>query len=87
MNNKGESKYIFTTEGHFFPIKQQFISKRNKNKNNLDISHNKCELNINKNYFKMRYNLPMKIKYFEQLFEMIGVNDNLENLLQRNFKK
>ena len=35
----------------------------------------------------MRYNLPMKIRYFEQLFEMIGVDDNLDNLLERKFKK
>ena len=28
----------------------------------------------------MRYNLPMKMSYFDQLFEMVGVNDNVNNL-------
>jgi hypothetical protein len=28
----------------------------------------------------MRYNLPMKMAYFDQLFEMVGVNDNIYNL-------
>jgi hypothetical protein len=36
-----------------------------------------CKLKIStKKYYNMRYNLPMKMSYFDQLFEMVGVNDN-----------
>ena len=35
-------------------------------------------------YFKkIQRNLPMKIKYFEKLFDMVGVDDNLDKLLDR----
>ena len=97
LNNQGEAEFIFTTEGHFYPIKiaQEFKTKMNKNykkTNRHDPSpktrhSKKCNVKSSiKNYFSMRFNLPMKIKYFEQLFEMIGVEDNLDKLLERKVK-
>ena len=94
LNKEGETEFIFTTEGHFYPIK---IAQKLKNKMiNLNKKSNlssktkhtkKCSLkkSINR-YLNMRFNLPMKMKYFDQLFEMIGVEDNLDKLLDRKVK-
>jgi hypothetical protein len=90
LNNKGEIEYVFTTEGHIYPI--NFVSKQMKNYSSTyfknkskDSIRNKCELKADSGvYFsKLRRQLPMKMKYFDQLFEMVGVNDNIENLLER----
>ena len=80
MNKNGETNYIFTTEGHLLPIKLDF-SQTNKN------AKKKCELRFTQeNYFKMQRNLPMKIKYFNQLFDLVGVGDNLDIFLERKSK-
>jgi hypothetical protein len=96
LNNEGEAEFIFTTEGHFYPIKiaQDFKNKMNKNYKKINPNDSpsktrhskKCNVKSSINYFNMRFNLPMKIKYFEQLFEMIGVEDNLDKLLERKVK-
>lgn len=46
---------------------------------------NTCDLEADSDVYlaKLRRQLPMKIKYFDQLFEMVGLNDNIENLLER----
>jgi hypothetical protein len=93
LNNQGENEFIFTTEGHFYPIKiaQKFKNKMNskyKKANHQEplakTRHSKrCNIkSSNKSYFS----LPMKMKYFESLFEMIGVDDNLDKLLERKVK-
>lgn len=89
LNNKGEIEYVFTTEGHLYPIK--FVSTQMKNYSNTyykkqsESIRNTCDLKTDSDvYFsKLRRQLPMKMKYFDQLFEMVGVNDNLEKLLER----
>jgi ER degradation enhancer, mannosidase alpha-like 1 len=99
LNNKGEHEFVFTTEGHFYPIKSAFKIKHQNNKFKMKkgknqfsrskTSSNTKKCNLNKpldDYYKIRFNLPMKIKYFEQLFEMIGVEDNLDKLLDRKVK-
>lgn len=49
-----------------------------------DSLNKKCKLKMkNKRYFNMRFNLPMKIQYFDQLFEMVGLDDTLDSLLNR----
>ena len=32
---------------------------------------------------KLCFGLPMRIKHFEMLYEMVGVRDNIESLLDR----
>lgn len=88
LNRQGEAKTIFTTEGHFFPILKKFSSNKKSNiETQKSINKNKsaqCSLNFSSNsYHKMRSNLPMNIKYFERLFDMIGLHDDIENLLDR----
>ncbi len=49
-----------------------------KNSKAIYNEQKKCNLKISpKQYYNMRYNLPMKMSYFDQLFEMVGVDDNL----------
>lgn len=81
LNKNGES-FIFTTEGHFLPINLNYFSKSSNKKKNLN---KKCDLKMSsEDYFKkIQRNLPMKIKYFEKLFDMVGVDDNLDKLLDR----
>lgn len=84
LNNEGEIEYVFTTEGHMLPIKRLNKMKLNfsseSHAENFKFSH---ESNENVFSLKLRHNLPMKISYFEQLFEMIGLSDNLTDLLVR----
>lgn len=46
-----------------------------------------CNLKMSpKRYYNMRHSLPMRIKYFDQLLELVGLNNNdesINNLLQR----
>lgn len=50
----------------------------------LQSLNKKCKLKMNnKHYFNMRFNLPMKMQYFDQLLEMVGLDDTLDNLLNR----
>ena len=97
LNNEGELEYVFTTEGHYYPIKTAYKLKAHLHKyknvrskstrSTSSRNSKKCNLNMSsKDYYDMRFSLPMKIKYFEQLFEMIGVEDNLDKLLERKFK-
>lgn len=108
---------MFTTEGHFYPIKQAYLLKKNHqnlynnddspiynqdatvyhlNSTLTDIFEDDFETLPPKKYIKSnnnacerkicgnrRFNLPMKIRYFDQLFEMVGLGDNLEHLLER----
>lgn len=47
-------------------------------------SSRKCGLKMSaRRYYNMRFNLPMKMRYFDQLFEMVGLEDNLGYLLER----
>lgn len=39
-----------------------------------------------KDYFKIQRHLPMKITLFEKLFDMVGVDDNIDKLLERRSK-
>ena len=103
LNKQGETEYVFTTEGHFYPIKKAYEYKNKKSKaksrkkfktvrsllqNTTDCEYsNVCNLTMPlKDYYNMRFNLPMKMKYFEQLFEMVG-EENLEKLLERKLGK
>ena len=103
LNRQGETEYVFTTEGNFYPIKEAFKFKNKKNKaksrkkfktvrrllkNETDCEYsNVCNLTMPlSDYYNMRFNLPMKIKYFEQLFDMVG-EENLEKLLERKLGK
>lgn len=99
LNNDGESRYLFTTEGHFYPIKQAYDSKLKaqmsiknasfRDESNMDDDNSRLNIEnkkmTTKNYYKMRFNLPMKIKYFDQLFDLVGVDDNVSELLVRKF--
>lgn len=86
LNNQGEIKYVFSTEGHFYPINLAYEIRKLKTKdfNQMDQEEEE-EKNYfdSKRYYHMRFNLPMKIKYFDQLFELVGVDDNLTELLVR----
>lgn len=43
-----------------------------------------CNVNSSqRSYYSLRRTLPMKIQYFDQLFEAVGLNDNLQLLLER----
>lgn len=45
-----------------------------------------CDLKMSpKRYYNMRHSLPMRIKYFDQLLELVGLNndESINNLLQR----
>ena len=140
LNNLGDMKYVFTTEGHIFPIED--IAGREKElnmdalrsplstrrailrnatvANRQDNSSSRRPFSMRKKYklyerpsatqdplarlvftprkcsFGTRHGpnasspanfyknlLPMKIKYFDQLFELVGVGDNLDSLLER----
>lgn len=133
MNNGGELEYIFTTEGHLYPIKYAYLLKKNhdynreemlnSNRNNdrnvysyhvnstgynddyeyenysangdtnsddasylrlLSSRNKQCELKMsNRRFHNMRFNLPMKMRYFDQLFEMVGLNETVEYFLER----
>lgn len=84
LNNKGEVEYVFTTEGHMLPIKKIYQKKLGSNRE-IQVETFKYEHIPTENSYryKLRYSLPMKISYFEQLFEMIGLSDNLTDLLVR----
>lgn len=51
----------------------------------LVFTSNKCSYGAGRNSSAKFYQnlLPMKIRYFDQLFDLVGVNDNLESLLER----
>lgn len=94
LNKEGEIKYIFTTEGHFLPIRSEFMSKvYDKFDSTKSLSQKKrkklsAQCNIkssyrNSSYFALNSHLPMKIKHFERLFDLVGVDDNIEKLLDR----
>ena len=40
----------------------------------------------NKKYYNMRHNLPMKMDYFEQLYDMVGLDEKF-NFKQLNLNK
>lgn len=84
LNNKGEVEYVFTTEGHMIPIKKIYQKKLSFNREK-PVENFKYEHIRTKNFYsyKFRNSLPMKISYFEQLFEMVGLSDNLTVLLVR----
>jgi hypothetical protein len=51
--------------------------RKSKSKNKLN---KKCNFDREKfQNSKLKRNLPMKMKYFDQLFELIGVHDNFSN--------
>jgi hypothetical protein len=90
LNKKGESSYLFTTEGHLYPINYAYKLRlrngmmdvtENISKSRPRKSENSCK--PSDRFYRMKQNLPMKMRYFDQLFEMVGVNDNLEHLLER----
>ncbi|RNA04855.1 ER degradation-enhancing alpha-mannosidase 1 [Brachionus plicatilis] len=85
LNNEGEINYVFTTEGHMLPIKTLYQIKSHLEPENQQENFN-YPRESNKNIYKhkLRYNLPMKISYFDQLFEMIGLSDNLTDLLVKS---
>lgn len=109
LNNKGETNYVFTTEGHFFPIKEQFMlnnrkaksTNNEKKKDTLSSSKSlskqkrankktrrgvkaQCELEMShKTYFKLRHTLPLSIRNLDRVFDIVGVDDNIESLLDR----
>lgn len=83
MNNEGALNYIFSTEGHLFPIKR--IRKLRDGLETVIEPH--IELNISsQSYQNFAYSMPLQVKYLSQLFEMIGVNDKVDKLLDRKFK-
>lgn len=94
MNNKGEENNVFTTEGHFFQMNINYLnlnlssnrslkSKKTKQETNKR-SKPQCKLEMHeRNYFNLRFNLPMQIKQFDRVFDMVGVDDNIEKLLER----
>ncbi len=95
MNKKGESLYLFTTEGHLYPIKyayklrdrnsrDEILGDKGKTQQRTSQKPESCRLNMSSGRFRnLKHNLPMKMQYFDQLFEMVGVNDNLDHLLER----
>jgi len=83
LNNDGALDYVFSTEGHLFPIKR--IRKLRESLETEDEHHK--ELNISsKGYKTIAHSMPMQVKYLSQLFDMVGVNDNVEKLLDRKSK-
>jgi hypothetical protein len=81
-------KYIFTTEGHLYPIDYRKLldepMKTDKKKQIKTKPSKSCELKMPlKEYYNLRYSLPMNMKYFDQLFELVGLKDNLKSLLER----
>jgi hypothetical protein len=97
LNNEGASKYVFSTEGHLFPIKYKYfinnskilfnsddLKSFNKKNNKLNNKNKDCKLEINtKDYLNLVNELPIQTKYLNQLFDMIGVFDDIEKLLVR----
>ncbi len=92
LNTKGETDHIFTTEGHFFSLKNvNFNSKKNSNRDLFKVLNDKlkpsskvCKLKMLSNkFFKLRSSLPMKINHFNRLFDMVGIDENIEKLLER----
>ena len=92
MNNEGASKYVFSTEGHLFPIKYKYFINNTKtlfqnDDSKIDKKLNKkkdCKLEMNtKEYLNLVNELPIQTKYLNQLFDMIGVFDDIEKLLVR----
>ena len=54
---------------------RSFYQFKKKIKKKIDFPKN-CNIKISiKSYYNMRYNLPMKMSYFDQLFEMVGLDD------------
>lgn len=86
---------MFTTEGHLFPIINEFKTKMKQSTSSAKMRRGKalsprskpqksCLLNKSQNsYLKQRSNLPMGIKQFDRVFDMVGVYDNIESLLDR----
>jgi hypothetical protein len=94
LNNEGTTKYIFSTEGHLFPIKYKYFLNKSKlifdyksnsssDSTETNIKHD-CKLDMNsKDYFNLVNDLPIQSKYLNQVFDMVGVNDEIEKLLVR----
>lgn len=87
LNTKGSMRYIFTTEGHLLPlnnVNQTESTTLDSETKKDDFSSFKCNPKTSKSFSQHfnRFNLPMKMKYFGLLFDMVGLNDS-SNFLDR----
>lgn len=81
-------KYMFkkkTTFKPFFDLNKSIIDNKNiTDKHTFTRNAYKCKLDMkSKDYLNLANALPIQSKYLSQLFDIVGLNDDVEKLLDR----